>query len=59
MRPNLSGGLLRYADSLGSKHVVTRLEDLAARIGPRFAPTAPMRKLAQSDGKFYSAWPRA
>ncbi|MGZ8851652.1 MAG: 3-hydroxyacyl-CoA dehydrogenase NAD-binding domain-containing protein, partial [Thermoanaerobaculia bacterium] len=52
--PPFRGGLLRYADSLGSRSIVTRLEDLAARLGPRFAPSAPLRKLAQSDGKFYA-----
>ena len=52
--PPFRGGLLRYADSLGSRFIVTRLEDLAARLGPRFAPTGPMRRLSQSDGKFYA-----
>jgi 3-hydroxyacyl-CoA dehydrogenase/enoyl-CoA hydratase/3-hydroxybutyryl-CoA epimerase len=56
--PPFRGGLLRYADSLGAKHIVTRLEDLAARLGPRFAPTMPLRKLAGGGGKFYAAYPR-
>ena len=57
--PPFRGGLLRYADSLGAKYIVTRLEDLAARLGPRFAPTMPLRKLADSGKSFYDAYPRA
>jgi 3-hydroxyacyl-CoA dehydrogenase/enoyl-CoA hydratase/3-hydroxybutyryl-CoA epimerase len=53
--PPFRGGLLRYADSLGAPYIATRLEQL----GPRFAPTAPLRRLAQSDGKFYTTYPRA
>ena len=56
--PPFRGGLLRYADSLGAKYIVTRLEDLAARLGPRFAPSAPLRKLADGGGKFYAAYSR-
>ena len=54
--PPFRGGLLRYADTLGAKYIVTRLEDLASRLGPRFAPTMALRKLADGDGKFYSLW---
>jgi 3-hydroxyacyl-CoA dehydrogenase / enoyl-CoA hydratase / 3-hydroxybutyryl-CoA epimerase len=57
--PPFRGGLLRYADSLGSRHIVTRLEELATRLGPRFNPSAPLRRLAQNDGKFYAAYARA
>lgn len=56
--PPFRGGLLRYADSLGAKYVVTRLEDLAARLGKRFAPAMPLRKLAGSDRSFYDSYPR-
>ncbi|HSP17566.1 MAG TPA: 3-hydroxyacyl-CoA dehydrogenase NAD-binding domain-containing protein [Thermoanaerobaculia bacterium] len=57
--PPFRGGLLRYADSLGSRPIVTRLDDLVARLGPRFTPSAPLRRLAQNDGKFYAAYARA
>ena len=57
--PPFRGGLLRYADSLGAKYIVTRLEDLSARLGPRFAPTMPLRRLADGDGKFYTLWSAA
>jgi 3-hydroxyacyl-CoA dehydrogenase/enoyl-CoA hydratase/3-hydroxybutyryl-CoA epimerase len=53
--PPFRGGLLRYADKLGARNIVARLEDLAARVGPRFKPSAPLRTLAERDGKFYGA----
>ncbi len=56
--PPFRGGLLRYGDSLGARYLVTRLEDLAAPLGKRFAPTMPLRKLADSGTSFYEAWPR-
>ncbi len=57
--PPFRGGLLRYADTLGTKSIVARLDDLAARHGPRFTATAPLRRLAQNDQKFYAAYARA
>src|SRR5438093_678371 len=50
--PPFRGGLLRYADSLGVRNVVARLEELAAKHGPRFKPTEPLRRLAEGGGKF-------
>ena len=53
--PPFRGGLLRYADSLGAQNIVARLEELAKRISKRFAPSAPLRRLAERGGKFYGA----
>ncbi|MEX0907115.1 MAG: 3-hydroxyacyl-CoA dehydrogenase NAD-binding domain-containing protein, partial [Gemmatimonadota bacterium] len=39
--PPFRGGLLRWADSLGTEEVLRRLEQLSARHGARFAP-APL-----------------
>jgi len=50
--PPFRGGLLRYADSLGLRSVVARLEELAAKHGPRFKPTEPLRRLAEGGGRF-------
>ena len=50
--PPFRGGLLRYADSLGLTNVVARLEELAARHGARFTPSEPLRRRAESGGKF-------
>ncbi|MEO8036493.1 MAG: 3-hydroxyacyl-CoA dehydrogenase family protein, partial [Acidobacteriota bacterium] len=55
--PPFRGGLLRYADSLSLTHVVTRLRELAAKVGPRFTPTAPLVRLAESGRHFYEAYP--
>jgi 3-hydroxyacyl-CoA dehydrogenase/enoyl-CoA hydratase/3-hydroxybutyryl-CoA epimerase len=57
--PPFRGGLLRYADSLGVPYIAARLDELSSRHGPRFSPTAPLRRLAARDTKFYEAWPRA
>jgi 3-hydroxyacyl-CoA dehydrogenase/enoyl-CoA hydratase/3-hydroxybutyryl-CoA epimerase len=51
--PPFRGGLLRYADSLGSNRVFTRLDDLAERLGPRFAPAETIRQLANARKGFY------
>jgi 3-hydroxyacyl-CoA dehydrogenase/enoyl-CoA hydratase/3-hydroxybutyryl-CoA epimerase len=52
--PPFRGGLLRYADSLGLGRVFTRLDDLAERLGPRFAPAERIRELANAHTGFYS-----
>ncbi|HEY3204998.1 MAG TPA: 3-hydroxyacyl-CoA dehydrogenase NAD-binding domain-containing protein, partial [Thermoanaerobaculia bacterium] len=56
--PPFRGGLLRYADSLGLDRVFTRLDDLAERLGPRFAPAARIQELANARAGFYSSSPR-
>ena len=56
--PPFRGGLLRYADTLGSQFIVNRLDDLAARFGPRFTASPAMRRLAANDEKFYATYPR-
>ena len=50
--PPFRGGLLRYADSVGLKNVVARLEELAAKHGARFQPSEALRRRAESGGKF-------
>ena len=52
--PPFRGGLLRYADSLGAHRVFARLDDLAERLGPRFAPSETIRQLANTRRGFYS-----
>ncbi|MCB0361700.1 MAG: hypothetical protein KDD35_03215, partial [Bdellovibrionales bacterium] len=51
--PPFRGGLLRYADSLGSSHVVQELELYASRLGKRFAPTRPYLNMAKTNRTFY------
>ncbi|HWW61800.1 MAG TPA: 3-hydroxyacyl-CoA dehydrogenase NAD-binding domain-containing protein, partial [Thermoanaerobaculia bacterium] len=57
--PPFRGGLLRYADSLGTPYILARLDELSSRVGPRYNASEPLRRLAQSDGKFYQAYARS
>jgi 3-hydroxyacyl-CoA dehydrogenase/enoyl-CoA hydratase/3-hydroxybutyryl-CoA epimerase len=57
--PPFRGGLLRYADSLGLPYILARLDELSTRVGPRFTPNAPLKRLAERDGKFYQAYARS
>lgn len=51
--PPFRGGLLKYADSLGTKYVAQELELYATKCGPRLRPTQPLVNLAKTDRKFY------
>ena len=53
--PPFRGGLLRYADSIGSREVLRRMERLEANLGPRFAPAPLLRELAAAERGFYDA----
>jgi 3-hydroxyacyl-CoA dehydrogenase / enoyl-CoA hydratase / 3-hydroxybutyryl-CoA epimerase len=48
------GGPLRYADSLGLRHVLCRLENLARDIAPHFEPCDYLRDMAEQGLKFHS-----
>lgn len=52
--PPFRGGLLRYADSLGTQHITDELEMLASKFGTRFKPTQPLVNLAKSQRGFYT-----
>ncbi len=51
--PAFRGGLLRYADHLGSAHWCARLEKLTADCGPRFQPSDSVRQFADAGKTFY------
>lgn len=51
--PPFRGGLLKYADSLGSKYIVDQLTKYAGKAA-RLKPTEPMVKLAKASALFYS-----
>jgi len=51
--PPFRGGLLRHADTLSASWVAAKLEDLAHRLGPRFAPAPLLLRLAAESGSFY------
>jgi 3-hydroxyacyl-CoA dehydrogenase/enoyl-CoA hydratase/3-hydroxybutyryl-CoA epimerase len=52
--PPFRGGLLRYADSIGSEKIVDTLEEFAVKFGPRFKPSNPLKQMAKTSRKFYS-----
>jgi len=57
--PPFRGGLLRYADALGVPYILARLDELSSRVGPRFRPNEPLKRLASRDGKFYQTYARS
>ncbi len=53
--PPFRGGLLKYADSLGTQYVAQQLEIYAAKCGARLKPSQPLANLAKTGRKFYAA----
>jgi len=51
--PPFRGGLLRYADSVGLKEIVSQLEVYESKYGKRFKPADSLVKLAQEGKTFY------
>jgi 3-hydroxyacyl-CoA dehydrogenase/enoyl-CoA hydratase/3-hydroxybutyryl-CoA epimerase len=51
--PPFRGGLLKYADSIGSEYIVDQLEDYGGRRGARLKPNTPLRNMAKTHRKFY------
>ncbi len=52
--PPFRGGLLKYADALGTQHIAQELEIYASKCGPRLKPSQPLANLAKNNRKFYS-----
>lgn len=51
--PRERGGILYHAETIGANALLTQMEDVAARFGPRFAPPGILIDLARSgDGLF-------
>jgi 3-hydroxyacyl-CoA dehydrogenase/enoyl-CoA hydratase/3-hydroxybutyryl-CoA epimerase len=57
--PPFRGGLLRHADEVGLPEVAAKLARLAERLGPRFAPSPLVERLARAGAGFYTAGPEA
>jgi 3-hydroxyacyl-CoA dehydrogenase / enoyl-CoA hydratase / 3-hydroxybutyryl-CoA epimerase len=53
--PPFRGGLLKYADSLGTQYVVQELELYASKCGARLKPAQPLANLARNNRKFYAS----
>lgn len=51
--PPFRGGLLRYADTRGSKEIVARLQELEKSVDPRFAPCKLLVEMAETNKSFY------
>lgn len=51
--PPFRGGLLRYADSLGTSTVLSKMKELNQRYGVCFAPSRYLEDLGRSNKTFY------
>jgi 3-hydroxyacyl-CoA dehydrogenase/enoyl-CoA hydratase/3-hydroxybutyryl-CoA epimerase len=52
--PPFRGGLLKYADKIGAKIIVEKLEGYAKKYGDRFAPPKSLVVMAGSGKRFYA-----
>lgn len=52
--PPFRGGLLRWADTLGARKLLERLEELESAHGARFEPALSIRQMAEEDRGFYA-----
>ena len=55
--PPLRGGPFHHVDSFGPAILVDRMEELAARHGPRFQPASLLVEMAERGTRFYPARP--
>lgn len=53
--PPFRGGVLRYADAVGARAVVQKLQYLAQVSGPNYEPCALLRRMAAEGSTFYKA----
>ncbi len=53
--PPFRGGLLRYADTIGAKSLVDRLEHYAKEYGGRFDPPRSLLEMARTGQEFYDS----
>ena len=51
--PPFRGGLLRYADTVGTQKIADELEVFATQYGIRFKPSVPLRNMAKTNRTFY------
>ena len=51
--PPFRGGLLKYADSVGTQYIADQLEVYANAHGARLKPSTPLRNMAKNNNKFY------
>jgi 3-hydroxyacyl-CoA dehydrogenase/enoyl-CoA hydratase/3-hydroxybutyryl-CoA epimerase len=51
--PPFRGGLLKYADSIGSQYICDQLEMYSTKSAARLKPATPLRNMAKNNLKFY------
>lgn len=51
--PPFHGGLLKYADTIGSKRIVDKLRSYQKSAGTRFTPSKLLLQMARTNKKFY------
>ena len=51
--PPFRGGLLKWADSIGTEKIVNDLEVYATKYSARFKPTTPLRNMAKTQRTFH------
>lgn len=51
--PPFKGGLMKYADSIGTRKITDELLRFADDVGPRFKPAESLMKMADGNEKFY------
>jgi len=55
--PPFRGGLLRFADTIHTRTILSRLNEFEERHGARFAPAELIRRLARENRGFYESFP--
>lgn len=55
--PPFRGGLLKYADSLGTQYIAQELEVYGSKCGVRLKPTSALLQMAKTKRGFYGAPP--
>jgi 3-hydroxyacyl-CoA dehydrogenase len=53
--PRYRGGLMYWADTIGSKEILRQIEEWHARYGDRWRPATLLREIAESGGSFREA----
>jgi 3-hydroxyacyl-CoA dehydrogenase/enoyl-CoA hydratase/3-hydroxybutyryl-CoA epimerase len=51
--PPFRGGLLKYADTLGSEYIANQLDIYAGDFGKRLSPSEPLRSMAKTNRTFH------
>ena len=55
--PPFRGGLLRFADTIHPRTILSRLNEFEGRYGARFAPADLIHRLARENRGFYESFP--